>query len=270
MQNPTEWNSAVYANGRDLDQKINDERNHAMKPLVNIYIETALRDLSIYLTKQYGFREEKDWVTFYKLDSPHPKFTNYKKQTDLIDKEFKSYKPGMNIQDARQRIQPAMDYFADQVSKLNKNDKQQYKLLKHTLINLFQFHFYLDDYDGFKKYGYMYSRLEEDSEWEDHRLLNLEKLHKSMKACGTTSLYYVRDLTDVKPIAANNPSIGELYHVTRKVRHQGWHWASLRLDRPSNAMPYGFPYQVLTTAFLHCTSNLDTAFTIYSKVFYSP
>lgn len=205
-RNLQEWNSSVYANSKDLDQKINDERNQAMKPVVSKYIETALRDLSIHLTKKYGFREEKDWVTFYELDSPHPKFTIYKKHTDLIENEFKSYKPGMNVTEARQRIQPTLDYFADLISKLNKNDKQQHKLLKHTLINLFQLHFYLDDYDGFKTYGDLYSKLEGDSEWEDSRLLTLEKLHKFMKAGGATSLYYVRDLTDIKPYSAIIPA----------------------------------------------------------------
>jgi len=205
-RNLQEWNSSIYANSGDLDQKMNDARNQAMKPLVSKYIETALRDLSIHLTKQYGFREEKDWVTFYELDSPHPKYTNYKKQIDLIEKEIKSYKSGMNVQDAHQRIQPAMDYFSDLVSKLNKNDKQQYKLLKHTLINLFQLLFYLDDYDGFKKYADLFSKLEDDLEWKDSRLLSLDKLHKSMKACGATSLYYVRDLTDIKPYSTTIPA----------------------------------------------------------------
>ncbi|MBK9109054.1 MAG: hypothetical protein IPM92_11995 [Saprospiraceae bacterium] len=205
-KNLQDWTSSRYAHSRDLDEKINDERDQSIKPLVKKYIETALRDLSIHLTKQYGFREERDWVTFYELDSPHPKYTNYKKQIDLIEKEFKSYKSGMNVQDARQRIQPAMDYFADQISKLNKSDKQQYKLLKHTLINLFQLHFYLDDYEGFKKYGDLYSKLEDDSVWEDSRLLSLDKLHKSMKACGATSLYHMRDLTDIKPYATTFPT----------------------------------------------------------------
>lgn len=71
-RNLQEWNSSVYANSTDLDRKINDEMNKAMKSLVSIYVESALRDLSIYLTKQYGFCEEKDCVTFYELDSPHP------------------------------------------------------------------------------------------------------------------------------------------------------------------------------------------------------
>jgi hypothetical protein len=40
----------VYANSGELDRKINEERNQAMKPLVNKYIETALRELSINLS----------------------------------------------------------------------------------------------------------------------------------------------------------------------------------------------------------------------------
>jgi hypothetical protein len=197
-KNVQEWNSNVYANSRDLDQTLNGGKG-PITELVKKYLESAFADISNQLTKKYGFREEKDWVTFYELDSPHPKFTKYKKQTDLMEKELQSYKSGMNVNEARQRMQPALDYFTELILTLNKDDKQQKKLLKHTLINLFQLHFYLDDYDNFKKFGDIYSELEEDKEWKDSRLTIPDKMHKSIKVCGATSLYYVRDLTEIKP-----------------------------------------------------------------------
>lgn len=215
-RNVHEWNSNLYFSSKELDQNLDIEKRQ-LTELVKKYLETAFAEISTQLTKKYGFREEKDWVTFYELDSPHPKFTNYKKQTDLIERELPSYKSGMNVKDARQRMQPALDYFTQLVSTLNKGDKQQRKLLKHTLINLFQLHFYLDDYENFKKYGDLYTRLEQDGEWKDNRLTIPEKMYKSMKACGATSLYFVRYLTEAKlQVETSSNSEKEEVKVTEK------------------------------------------------------
>lgn len=213
-KNLQEWNSNVYSSNSELDKRLDGEKQQLNK-LVTTYLENAFADISNKLTKQYGYWEDKERVTFYELDSPHPMFETYKTQIDLMEKEFQSYKPGMNVIEARQNMKPALDFFTNLVSTLNKDDKQQKKLLKHTLINLFLLYFYLDDYNNFKKYGDAFTLLEEDEAWEDSKLINADDFYKSMKACGATSLYFLRDLSAAKP-SALNPVLEEKQNIPQE------------------------------------------------------
>lgn len=192
----SEWNSNAYGNRRDLDNYMEGNRKQVISSLVAKYIESAFNEISISLTKEFGFHEELEWVGFYELDSKsHPEYDNYKKNIEIMEKEFKSYKPGMNVSEARARMSPTIDYFTSLIPKLNKEEKHQYKLLKHTLINLIWLNLYLDDFEGYKKYNEKLATIEDKDYWEGKEVRETEHMYKNMIACGYKSLYAVRELS---------------------------------------------------------------------------
>jgi hypothetical protein len=142
------WTSPTYNSMSDLDSYWRYERQSRLSQLEKDLLTQSMKSLYDQLNNRYGYRKIKDTVKFETIGKKkHPDYEVFQENVNIIVDAFRLMSADKGLDEIRNKIKPALEFYNAQAAKYKSSSKDDTKLRHICLYNQGLAAFWMEDFD---------------------------------------------------------------------------------------------------------------------------
>ena len=182
------WISPSYERSSDLDVYWRGQKSGRLGLLQKDMILEGMREIRNLVNNVYGFRRVDDRIHFEAIGRKnHPEYNRYLQQAETLRRAFGKMDADKAVDVVRSEAEPALDFFANAVTRIPAGGKDAIRLKHICMYNLATAYFWLEDFDRAETLAH--DMLQTEGKDKDARRLldNIDNTRASLQRAGRSS-----------------------------------------------------------------------------------
>ncbi|MCG8328447.1 MAG: hypothetical protein MI974_12210 [Chitinophagales bacterium] len=207
--NAQTWTSKEYSKASELNDWYYKNRTTTRNGLIKSHINSVLSNASSSIRTKYDYQHISNHSDWMEEVRKVPEEEAFLKHIDNVRKVFADMKPDESIDQMKEKVKPAIDYWASLLDLYDAGHKKERKVVHACTYNIAVTFFWLDDLDSAYKYATDCINIG----WKETRPKTLQReieaIRKLFAANNITSRHLKRDIENATP-PSNAAAMGEL------------------------------------------------------------